>query len=98
MIGNSSAGIREAPYYNVPSIDIGTRQNNRAKIDSIIHCDYKKEDILYAIEKVKNLKLNKIQKNYFGEGNSDKLFFKIINSNKIWDVSCQKQFCDRSID
>jgi len=98
IIGNSSAGIREAPYYNVPSIDIGTRQNNRAKIDSIIHCDYKKEDILYAIEKVKNLKLNKIQKNYFGEGNSDKLFFKIINSNKIWDVSCQKQFCDRSID
>jgi len=97
IIGNSSAGIREAPYYNVPSIDIGTRQNNRAKIESIIHCDYKKEDILYAIEEVKNLKLNKIQKNYFGEGNSDKLFFKIINSNKIWDISCQKQFCDRSI-
>ena len=97
IIGNSSAGIREAPYYNVPSIDIGTRQNNRAKIESIIHCSYAKKNILKAINKVKNLKLNKIQKNYFGEGNSDKLFFKIINSNKIWDISCQKQFCDRSI-
>jgi UDP-N-acetylglucosamine 2-epimerase (hydrolysing) len=97
MIGNSSAGIREAPYYNVPSIDIGTRQNNRAKIDSIIHCVYKKEAILCAIEKVKNLKLDKIQKNYFGDGNSDKIFFEIIDSNKIWNISCQKQFCDRSI-
>ena len=29
IIGNSSAGIREAPYYNIPTIDIGTRQNNR---------------------------------------------------------------------
>ena len=81
----------------MPSIDIGTRQNNRAKIESIIHCSYAKKNILKAINKVKNLKLNKIQKNYFGEGNSDKLFFKIINSNKIWDISCQKQFCDRSI-
>ena len=30
IIGNSSAGIREAPYYNVPIINIGTRQKNRA--------------------------------------------------------------------
>jgi len=28
IIGNSSAGIREAPYYGVPSINIGSRQNN----------------------------------------------------------------------
>ncbi len=28
MIGNSSAGIREAPYYNIPTIDIGSRQKN----------------------------------------------------------------------
>jgi len=97
MIGNSSAGIREAPYYNVPSIDIGTRQNNRAKIESIIHCNYEKKDILKAIKNVNNLKIDKNQKNYFGEANSDKLFFDILISDKIWNISCQKQFCDRSL-
>ena len=35
IIGNSSAGIREAPYYNIPTIDIGTRQNKRANLKSI---------------------------------------------------------------
>ncbi|MFZ0597346.1 MAG: UDP-N-acetylglucosamine 2-epimerase, partial [Flavobacterium sp.] len=28
IIGNSSAGIREAPYYGIPIINIGTRQQN----------------------------------------------------------------------
>ena len=30
IIGNSSAGIREAPYYGVPAIDLGSRQLNRS--------------------------------------------------------------------
>ena len=33
IVGNSSAGIREAPYYNVPTVDIGSRQNNRANAE-----------------------------------------------------------------
>ena len=42
IIGNSSAGIREAPYYDVPTVNIGTRQNNRAQLDTIYNCSYKK--------------------------------------------------------
>jgi len=34
IIGNSSAGIREAPVYGVPSINIGTRQNGRKSLSS----------------------------------------------------------------
>lgn len=40
IIGNSSAGIREAPYYGVPTINIGTRQENRAVHVHIINTDY----------------------------------------------------------
>ena len=29
IIGNSSAAIREAPFYGIPTINIGTRQNNK---------------------------------------------------------------------
>ena len=39
IIGNSSAGIREAPYYGIPIINIGTRQQNRAIHADIINVD-----------------------------------------------------------
>lgn len=94
IIGNSSAGIREAPYYNVPTIDIGTRQNNRAKIDSIVHCDYKKESILESIKKISFTNKIKKYKNSFGDGNSDKKFFKILQTEKFWNINHQKQFQD----
>ncbi len=43
VIGNSSAGVREAPYYGVPTINIGSRQNKRAMADSILNCRCDKE-------------------------------------------------------
>ena len=96
IIGNSSAGIREAPYYNVPTVDIGTRQNNRAKLNTIFNSSYEKEAIIGAIKKVKEIKkeTEDIQKNkfHFGKGRSDKLFLKLLNSEKFWNIHHQKQF------
>ena len=37
MIGNSSAGAREAPHFGLPAINLGTRQNNRVSHDSVIN-------------------------------------------------------------
>jgi LacI family repressor for deo operon, udp, cdd, tsx, nupC, and nupG len=37
IMGNSSAGIREAPVYGVPSINIGTRQQGRASLRQNCH-------------------------------------------------------------
>jgi UDP-N-acetylglucosamine 2-epimerase (hydrolysing) len=91
MIGNSSAGIREAPYYQIPSIDIGSRQNNRVVMDSIIHCNYDKNSILDAICKIETVEVHqKIEE--FGDGNSDKLFFELLNQEDFWKINCQKQF------
>ena len=36
MLGNSSAGIREAPSFNLPVINIGTRQNGRLRAKNVI--------------------------------------------------------------
>lgn len=96
IIGNSSAGIREAPYYNVPTVDIGTRQNNRAKLDSIFNCSYEKKAILEAIKNVKEIKKETeyIEKDkfHFGKGRSDKFFLKLLNSEEFWNIEHQKQF------
>jgi UDP-N-acetylglucosamine 2-epimerase (hydrolysing) len=38
VVGNSSAGVREAPFLGVPSLDVGTRQTNRAQAVSVQAC------------------------------------------------------------
>ena len=39
MVGNSSAGVREAPFLGLPSLDIGTRQTRRSDAPSIRTAD-----------------------------------------------------------
>ena len=94
LIGNSSAGIREAPIYGVPSINIGTRQNMRYKSESIVDSSYETKDILKAIMKASNLNHRHLSCEYFGTGNSNKFFKELLLDNNIWKHSAQKVFID----
>lgn len=91
IIGNSSAGIREAPYYGIPIINIGTRQQNRTLNADIINVDYQKENIIKALHSVTNHKINQAY-NDFGKGNSAELFLNSLLSSKIWEINHQKKF------
>jgi UDP-N-acetylglucosamine 2-epimerase (hydrolysing) len=92
IIGNSSAGIREAPIYGVPTINIGSRQNNRTLNSDIINVTHNKNKILTTIKAVSGTQVKKITE--FGQGNSVEKFVEIISSPKVWSVSKQKQFVD----
>ncbi|AGF79648.1 UDP-N-acetyl-D-glucosamine 2-epimerase, UDP-hydrolysing [Desulfocapsa sulfexigens DSM 10523] len=92
LIGNSSAGIHEAPIYGVPTINIGTRQQNRFKHPSIFDVPFDREAILSAI------KQSQISKsypacNYYGLGDSAKQFTQALKED-VWKVSNQKLFRD----
>jgi len=91
IVGNSSAGIREAPYYGVPTINIGTRQNGRTKNTDIIHCCYAKNDIAKSIKEALHQKKFPLQY-HFGDGNSANLFFAIVNEESFWQTRKQKAF------
>ena len=93
IIGNSSAGIREAPYYKIPTIDIGTRQRDRSSGEAIIHCDHDLNSILNAIKISENFKIENIEL-AFGNGNSDKMLMEILDNNSFWDTKRQKVFQD----
>ena len=93
IIGNSSAGIREAPYYGIPIINIGTRQQNRAVRADIINTDYSEKGINEALSIIDSYKIEKAD-NDFGEGNSAELFLKSLMKNDIWQLNHQKQFRD----
>ena len=87
IIGNSSAGIREAPTYGVPTIDIGTRQEGRGQGLSIVNCRSVNET-RHAIEN-----LPKAVKSFsFGRGDSAKKFMDALPG--IWDITAQKRFVD----
>ncbi len=94
MIGNSSAGVREAPIYGVPSIDLGTRQSGRYHSDkdkSIIPCDIEETAIL---ENMKKIDQYRYPSQVFGKGNSTQKFMDFLENPKIWEIPIQKQFQD----
>jgi UDP-N-acetylglucosamine 2-epimerase (hydrolysing) len=93
IIGNSSAGIREAPYYGTPTIDVGTRQQNRAKFSSITNVGYDVEAILKVIKSLKK-EMHTQNFNNFGSGDSAQQFLNLLKSDKLWQTDCQKQFQD----
>lgn len=94
IIGNSSAGIREAPYYGIPIINIGTRQQNRAVHADIINVDYGKNNISEALKTIDSHQVQQTDAD-FGEGNSAELFLKSLQRKEFWQMNHQKQFRDR---
>lgn len=93
IIGNSSAGIREAPFYGVPTVNVGTRQNKRLFAESIVNSGYDTDDILSVIKQIVDLPVYE-RNTSFGQGNSVELFAKFINQPDIWQMSLQKSFVD----
>ncbi|MCZ2222875.1 MAG: UDP-N-acetylglucosamine 2-epimerase [Chitinophagales bacterium] len=95
IVGNSSAGIREAPYYGVPTVNIGTRQNGRTQNPDIINTGYATNEILQGIQQALNK--NIAPRHLFGDGKSNEQFLKIISSDILWQTSKQKIFADIQI-
>ena len=92
IIGNSSSGITEAEIYNIPTINLGSRQKNRTSNNNIINIENQKDEILDAIAKVDGMEIKSSFS--FGDGKSTNRFFNVISNDKIWNVSLQKQFIE----
>lgn len=91
IIGNSSAGIREAPYYGIPIINIGTRQQNRTVQADILNVDCNIKSIGDALQNIDTHQVNKTTTD-FGKGNSAALFLETMLSKELWEINHQKQF------
>ena len=79
VIGNSSSGIVEAPFLNIPTINIGNRQKGRYQCGNILQCDADFESIKTTIEKVsgiRNIKHNDL--NYWGNGHTSEQIVEIL--------------------
>lgn len=94
IIGNSSAGIREAPYYGVPVINTGSRQMGRSHNVDIIHTAISKMDLLAAIHKAIHQQKKVNHTALFGKGNSAALFVETLQTKAFWETPKQKAFAN----
>ena len=96
VIGNSSSGIIEVPYFKKPTINIGDRQNGRLKSSSIIDCKTSKKSLQDSIKLALSKKfLDKCRKNtnYYGTGGASLKSFNIIKK-RINNLTVKKPFND----
>jgi UDP-N-acetylglucosamine 2-epimerase (hydrolysing) len=93
MIGNSSAGVREAPFFGLASLDVGTRQSNRAQAGSVFSCA---ADDRAAIADFLSTQWGQKHAPHkgFGEGRAADRFVEVLQDASFWDQGLQKAFHD----
>ena len=95
MIGNSSSGLLEMPYFKKGTINIGARQSGRLFSKSVINIKVKKSKIIQAVKKLLSNNFQKNIKNninpYGNPGASDKII-KILKKIKVKKIINKKFF------
>jgi UDP-hydrolysing UDP-N-acetyl-D-glucosamine 2-epimerase len=85
IIGNSSAGIREACYFGTPVVNIGTRQEGRERPNNVIDVDYDAEQIKSAINR--HLEKGRYEQEFiYGKGNAGKNIADILATIDISQI------------
>jgi UDP-N-acetylglucosamine 2-epimerase (hydrolysing) len=91
MVGNSSAGVREAPFLGLPSLDVGTRQTNRASGLSITAGSAFDADVINAFL-LHAWGQRLAADTMFGSGNAASRFVDVLMQTQFWLRPLQKAF------
>jgi GDP/UDP-N,N'-diacetylbacillosamine 2-epimerase (hydrolysing) len=93
LIGNSSMGILEAPFYKLPVINVSDRQKGRLNAGNVEFVDYDESAIVKALDKAAfNKEYRQLVKNIenpYGDGGAD---LKIVSFLKSIDVKGKSWF------
>ena len=93
MVGNSSAGVREAPFLGIPSLDIGTRQHNRATAGSVASASAEDAGTIATFLETQWGRVHPRDEG-FGSGLAADRFVAVLRDPAFWSRSLQKEFCD----
>jgi GDP/UDP-N,N'-diacetylbacillosamine 2-epimerase (hydrolysing) len=95
VLGNSSSGVIEVPYFNIPTVNIGDRQKGRLTPSSVIHCEPNYTDIKNALKIALSENFRKSikkQPQIYGNGSATNAIISILKNNG--DANLKKQFYD----
>ena len=96
VIGNSSSGLLEAPYFRKPAVNLGDRQKGRLRAESVIDCEEKEQVIMSAIEKALSLEFQEILQNVvspYGQGDASLKIKEYLKKVSLHNI-LMKQFYD----
>ena len=92
LIGNSSSGIHEAASFNIPVINIGSRQQGRLRPMNVIDVDHDENEIISAIRKCQEIKAKNIKyENPYGDGKSAARIVELLKNLDISEKIVQKR-------
>ncbi|HSH65651.1 MAG TPA: UDP-N-acetylglucosamine 2-epimerase, partial [Bacteroidia bacterium] len=84
LVGNSSMGILEAPFYKLPVVNVGNRQQGRLNAGNVEFVKHNKTEIVAAIEKAcfdeKYLETINNIVSPFGDGNAPEIIVEALSS------------------
>ena len=89
VIGNSSSGLIEVPYFDIPTVNIGNRQLGRECPKSVIHCELNEDSIEQAIKDA--LIYDKGYEYIFGSGDTSEKILKVLQDKTL---TTAKEFYD----
>lgn len=90
MVGNSSSAIREGAIIGIPAVNIGTRQQGRARANNVMDAGYDRNAIFEAVKN--QLKNGKYKPDYiYGDGTAGKRIAKILSEFDLQTVPIQKR-------
>ena len=93
MVGNSSAGVREAPFLGIPSLDVGSRQTNRSAAPSVTTCEAADQAAIAAFLSSQWGRTSPRHEG-FGAGAAADQFLRVLGDASFWSRPLQKAFVD----
>lgn len=95
MVGNSSSGIIEAPFFGLPVVNIGSRQSGRLRAENVLDVAHDQESIRAAIECAMNDETFRTRarntRSPYGDGHAGERIVEILTSLEIGPQLLDKQ-------
>ena len=100
MVGNSSSGIIEASSFELPVVNIGTRQSGRVQPRNVIDVSHNNEAIISGIQSAINPSFKQSligMVNPYGSGNAADNIVNTLKTVVLGDRLLRKRFCKVTI-
>ena len=95
LLGNSSSGILEAASFELPAVNVGTRQDGRVRARNVIDVGCQREHILRGIRQAAAPEFRRSLKgliNPYGTGHSSPIIVERLRSVELGDKLIHKKF------
>jgi UDP-hydrolysing UDP-N-acetyl-D-glucosamine 2-epimerase len=97
MVGNSSAGIMEAPSFHLPVVNIGTRQAGRMHARNVIDVGYSVDNIANGVELASRFYFRNSLDNLvnpYGDGHAAERIVDVLKTTPINEALLIKKFSE----